>query len=351
MWVRCWITQSHSQRRCVALLLRVRITPVCLSALLLVGCGRIGFDNSTATEAANDGGTTGQEVDAGPIEPVEFSVDRVAPDAIYGRFAGFDAASVSGIEVYGQDDELLRSLGGLSVSGDRFAILFGDETLAGLDVTVKIVGGNGAIVATAPILIPSSTGVSVVVPSGLHLSYFTDEFYIGLDAPGTHCLDLVSEGGEVHTDGGCVQFNNIDTMLIALGQLSGTIDINSRYSLCAQGDDNLSACTSLIKLSNHMPVERLVLDTVNSLFSIVLSGNISACIRIIDENQTQIVLNDPGSAHACVGTSISGYASQAIPLSELTSAIDPLLQYAICNIDGRGLAYSLCTPLAEPEMP
>jgi hypothetical protein len=168
---------------------------------------------------------------------------------------------------------------------------------------------------------------------------------------GTHCLDLVAEDGEIYTDGGCVPLDGVDNVLVDLGQLSGTIAIDTRYSLCERGTNAVTACTALVQLNNNMPVERLVLDTVNSVFSIVLAGNLSACIRIMDENQTQILLTDSASPHACVGTYISGYSSQDIPLGELTSPIDPLLQYAICNIDTRGLAYSVCTALADVEMP
>lgn len=311
---------------------------------------------------AGDAGDPNSVIDAGDLididappplgEPITLTIDRVAADAIYGTFGGFDAEAVVGIDVVDDSGTVLRTLTGLTTTGNRFAILLGDELLAGLGVVLKVRSAQGGtLVETSSLQIPSADDASVVSPRDLHLSYFTNEFYIGLTTAGTHCLDLVGENGEVHTVEGCVQLDAADNALVDLSTLSGTIAMDARYSLCERGTDQVTSCTSLITLRNHLAVDRLVLDSVYSIFSIVLGGNLSFCIRIMDENQTQILLNDSSSPHACVGTYISGYASQDIPLSQLTSTIDPLLKYAICNIDNRGLAYSVCTPLALLEMP
>jgi hypothetical protein len=326
--------------------------------LLASACGRLGYEPEGSGGNATDGGNPADLIDAGnradakEVEPIALTVDRVASDAIYGSFAGFDPQLVGGVDVLDEGGTVRLSLTKLTTVGTRFAILLGDETLAGLGVTVKLRDAQGnALAETAPMLLPATDDVSVVTPRGMHLSYFTNEFYIGLAAAGTHCFDLVGEDGQVHTAEGCVQLNDVDNVLVSLSQLSGTIEMRARYSLCERGLDQVTSCSSLVNLRNNMAVDRLVLDTANSLFSIVLGGNLSFCIRIMDENQTQIQLTDPGSPHACVSTYISGYLSQDIPLSELTSAIDPLLQYAICNIDNRGLAYSECSPLGLLEMP
>jgi hypothetical protein len=330
---------------------------VCLCALLATGCGRIGFDATASEENGTevtdvDAGDLIVPTDAGPVEPIQLSVDRVAPDAIYGTFSGLDPQLVGSVEVFDGASQLVRTLNEITTAGDRFAILLGDDLLAGLDVSFKLRDAAGMALFEMPALhLPDTADVSAVVPRGLHLSYFTNQFYIGLATAGTHCLDIVGEDGQIHTDGGCLQLEAVDNVLVDLSQLSGTIDINARYSLCEGGSSDVTACTSLIALKNHMAVEKLVLDTVNSLFSIVLGGNLSACIRIMDENQTQILLTYAASEHACVSTYISGYATQDIALSELTSPIDPLLKYSICTIDTRGLAYSVCTPLAMLEMP
>jgi len=326
--------------------------------LLASACGRLGYEPEGSGGSATDAGNNGELIDSGnaadaeDVEPIALTVDRVAADAIYGTFTGFDPQLVGRVDVVDEGGTVLLSLTELSTVGTRFAILLGDETLGGLGVTVRLLDAQGdALVETPMMLLPATDDGSVVTPRGMHLSYFTNEFYIGLAAAGTHCFDLVGEDGQVHTDGGCVQLNAVDNVLVNLSQLSGTIDMEARYSLCERGLDQVTSCSSLVNLRNNMAVDRLVLDTANSLFQIVLGGNLSFCIRIMDENQTQIQLTDPGSSHACVSTYISGYLSQDIPLAELTSAIDPLLQYAICNIDNRGLAYSECSPLGLLEMP